>query len=76
MVQEDLFLSLFTSIESAEECPCGVELLVWDGADYHTDYVDIEVNYGNKYFANGTQGIAYMVLPYQEVSMNALGSEE
>ena len=33
----------------------GQEILLWDGADYHIDYVDVDAHSGNFYLAGGTE---------------------
>lgn len=40
----------------------GEEILLWDGADYHIDYVDIDVDSGCFYLANGTEATHYKAL--------------
>ena len=70
------FLELFTKIDSAEDCPLGVDLLLWDGCDFSIDYADVEPDTGCYYFANGTEGIAYFEIPSQVECALALGDGE
>ena len=70
------FFKIFTKIDSYEDCPVGVNLLVWDGCDYHFDYVDVDVDTGVHYAANGTEFCAYYELPDQSESIENLGSGE
>ncbi|WAX23108.1 hypothetical protein pA_gene0067 [Vibrio phage 13VT501A] len=67
------WLSMFEKIESAEDCPCGIDLVVWDGCDFHIDYVDIDADTGAFYFANGTEGIAFFELPKKDSAALHLG---
>jgi hypothetical protein len=41
----------------------GTEILCYDGYDWTVDYVDVEVEYGTPYMANGTEVEYYMELP-------------
>jgi hypothetical protein len=72
----EIFLSMFTDIDSAEDCPYGTDLLLWDGCDFNIDYVDVDVDTGTSYFANGSQAIAYLELPQQELTAALLGDGE
>ncbi len=72
----EIFLAMFESIEAAEDCPVGTELLLWDGCDFHIDYVETDVDTGCCYFANGGSGIAYIELPDQPRAMAILGDGE
>jgi hypothetical protein len=40
----------------------GEEILLWDGADYHIDYVEVNVDTGCFYMANGTIATHYKAL--------------
>lgn len=42
----EIFLGMFKAIESPEDCPVGVELLIWDGCNYHLDYVEHDPELG------------------------------
>lgn len=44
----------------------GTEILVWDGCDYHIDYVEVDVESGAYYMANGAEPVSYMVLKEPE----------
>ena len=59
----EIFLGMFEKASTAEDCPVGVELLVWDGCDFHLDYVEICGDTGGKYFANKTSPVSYIQLP-------------
>ena len=72
----EIFLGMFKQINSAEDCPYGRDLLVWDGCDFHQDYIDVDMNTGYGYFANGTDGIAYIELPDQDLCEGILGDGE
>ena len=57
-------MSEWISIESVEDISTvGTEILVWDGCEHHIDYVDVEIEYGAHYMANGTEPTHYMELP-------------
>lgn len=49
-----------SSVDDIE--PVGEELLIWDGCDYHIDYVDINADDGTHFMANNTDPIAYREL--------------
>jgi len=58
-------------IETMEDAPCGVNLLVWDGCDFRITYVDIDPDTGSFYDANYPDSgddafIAYAELPCNE----------
>ena len=40
----------------------GDEILLWDGCDYHIDYVEIDCDSGFYYMANGTEATHYKAL--------------
>ena len=67
------FFTLFTKIETYEDCPIGADMLCWDGCDYFTEYVDVNVDTGGCYPANGRDFIAFIELPCQDESMDVLG---
>lgn len=41
-------------INTPEDVDCDCEVLLFDGDSYHIDYVDIDVDTGVVFFANGT----------------------
>lgn len=48
-------------IDSAEDINNGgAELVLWDGCQFHIDYVDCEVDFGTSFFANGTEATHYL----------------
>ena len=73
---KQVFLAMFEEISSAEDCPGGIELLVWDGCEFHIDWVDTCADTGVDFFSNGTEGIAYIELPDSVLSEAILGSNE
>lgn len=79
MKSEELF-KLFTKVDSLEDCPCGRYLLVWDGCEYRTTYVDIDVDTGCNFDPNYPDVklpfVAYIELPTQDESMKFLGDVE
>jgi hypothetical protein len=51
-------------VDSPEDIPLRHEdILCWDGCQWHIDYVDIDVDTGCQFMANGTEVRAYMPLP-------------
>lgn len=51
------------SVESPEDIMIqGEEILIWDGCDFHIDYVDVCPEYGHAYMANGTEPTHYAKL--------------
>lgn len=51
-------------VESIEDISVvGDEILVWDGCDWHIDYVEVCPEYGHHYMANGTEVEQWMPLP-------------
>ncbi len=56
-------------INSIEEIKViGSEILVFDGADYHIDYVDVSPDSGAYYMANGTSPTHWDRLSYDSMS--------
>jgi len=51
------------AIDGPEDIPHGEEVLLWDGCDYHLDYVESDPEYGIDYFANGASEITH----YKEI---------
>ena len=49
-------------IDSAEDVDCDTEVLLFDGCDWSIDYVDVCVDTGVHYFANGASGITHYQL--------------
>lgn len=74
--QREYFLALFEEVDCYESCPCGVDLLVWDGASFGIEHVDMDTDTGNFYPANGFDFIAYIELPDQSISEALLGDGE
>lgn len=51
-------------VESIEDISVvGEEILVWDGCDWHIDYVEVCPEWGHHYMANGTEVEQWMPLP-------------
>lgn len=65
-------ISLMEKIETYEDCPCDVKLLVWTGDSFEVEYVDMECEYGTYYPANGVEFTHYMVLPNEEKMIDVL----
>ena len=56
-------MSEWTEFETPEDIEIkGEEILLWDGADYHIDYVEVDVVTGCYYMANGTEATHYKAL--------------
>ena len=72
----EIFLSMFEKIESTEDLPTGINILIWDGCDFHLDYVDTDVDTGVNYMANNTEPLAYIALPYDAHAEAILGNGE
>lgn len=74
------FLDLFIEVGNLEECPSGVDLLVWDGCDFSITYVTMDEDSGCYYDASAPEEpqpfIAYMVLPKQDKASEVLGDGE
>ena len=52
-----------TEVESVEDIEIkGEEILVWDGCDFHIDYVECCVDTGDSYMANSTNPTHWMKL--------------
>ena len=56
------------SISSLEEIPAYDEILVWDGCDYHIDYIDVCAETGTYFMANKTEPTHYMILTDPETN--------
>ena len=54
--------SKWIAIDSAEDVDCDHEVLLWDGCDWHLDYVEYDADNGVRFFANGTEATHYMLL--------------
>jgi hypothetical protein len=50
---------IIDSPEDIESNYVGVDILVWDGCDWHIDYVDFCPDTGTYYMANGTEAEAW-----------------
>ncbi len=50
------------SVETPEDINFDGEVLCWDGCDYSIDYVDIDVDTGVCFMANGTEVESYKLL--------------
>ena len=61
-----LSINDFIGIETYEDCPVGVMLVVWTGDDWATEYVDICTDTGTHYPANGVHFTHYSALPCGE----------
>ena len=56
-------MSDWIEIDTPEDIsPKGVEVLVWDGCDYAIDFVEVCVDTGTFYMANGTVPTHYKAL--------------
>ena len=51
------------SVDSAEDLPCGLEVVCWDGCAQFHDYADINTDSGEHFMANGTEVEAYILKP-------------
>jgi len=51
------------SIDSPEDIQYFSEILIFDGCDFHIDYVEVDSETGNHYMANNTSPISWMHLP-------------
>ncbi|MFV8385075.1 hypothetical protein ACNO5E_13380 [Vibrio parahaemolyticus] len=58
--------SEFTKIETYEDCPCDVDLVVWTGDSWETEYVTMDAETGDFYPANGIEFTHYAKLPNGE----------
>ena len=45
----------YSAEDLAHEIGQGEEVLIFDGADYHIDYVESESEFGTYFMANGSQ---------------------
>lgn len=48
-----MIMSEWIEIDTPEDVDCDTEVLLWDGCDYHIDYVDVDIDTGVVFFANG-----------------------
>lgn len=55
--------SHFTEIDTYEDCPCDVELLVFTGDSFEVEYVTMDAETGAFYPANGIQFSHYLECP-------------
>lgn len=62
-------MSDWIEIDTPEDIdPKGEEVLVWDGCDYHIDFVEVCADMGTFYMANGTEPTHYKELtPPKEI---------
>ena len=60
----------FTAIDTYEDCPCDVDLIVWTGDSFDVTYVDMCADTGTYYPANGVEFIAYYELPNHDTAMS------
>ncbi|WP_210499287.1 hypothetical protein [Vibrio crassostreae] len=58
--------SEFTKIDTYEDCPCDVDLVVWTGDSWETEHVTMCGETGTHYPANGIEFTHYARLPYGE----------
>lgn len=56
----------FTKIETYEDCPCDVQMVVWTGDSWETEYVTMCGDTGTHYPANGIEFTHYATLPCGE----------
>lgn len=49
-------------IDTPEDVDCDTEVLLWDGCEWSIDYVDVDVDTGVYYFANGASEITHYSL--------------
>lgn len=62
------FRSSLIKIDSPEDInPKSDDLLIWDGCQYHIDYVDFCPERGVQFMANGTEPVSYMELKEPEL---------
>lgn len=75
-----LLINRFKKIETLEECPIGVDLLVWDGCDFWITHCDVNVDIGAIYDTNAPRTelpfIAFFELPEQSMAELYLGKGE
>ena len=66
-------------IDSAEDVKCDTEVLLWDGHDYHLDYVDIDTDTGVRFFANGPKEVTHyklLVSPTEAKSITTISGSK
>ena len=56
----------FTKIDTYEDCPCDVDLVVWTGDGWTTEHVVMDCDTGTFYPANGIEFTHYATLPCGE----------
>lgn len=61
-----ILASGFTKIETYEDCPVGVMMVVWTGDSWETEYVVTCSDTGVYYPANGVSFTHYATLPCGE----------
>jgi len=60
----------WVKFESPEDIQTDAEVLVYDGCDYHIDYVDVCADSGIFYMANGTEPTHYAILAQPETKVD------
>jgi hypothetical protein len=55
-------MSEWIEIDTPEDVDCDTEVLLFDGCEFSIDYVDIDIEVGTAFFANGATGITHYKL--------------
>lgn len=63
MVINQINIAQFTEIQTYEDCPSDVELLVWTGDSFDIEIVAMCGETGNFYPENGIEFVAFTELP-------------
>ncbi len=59
---EPVVMLPWIKIDSAEDVRCDHEVLLWDGCDFHLDYVEYDTETGTHFFSNGTEATHYVLI--------------
>lgn len=59
---EPVVMLPWVKIDKADDVRCDHEVLLWDGFDWHLDYVEYDEEMGAHFFSNGTEATHYMLI--------------
>ncbi len=68
-IEHVVIFPAWIAIDSAEDVECDTEVLLWDGCEHRIDYVDIDVDTGVCYFANGGEATHYKLLDKPDLGL-------